>query len=114
MAETIGKSVFNLVVDEGSGKRVMEEWMNRRGDEIMKVKCEMVGNDGQRRPVEIVLQSRTTKDRIFDCGRTTRENRIILPKSPLACKLESIALFSVISPIFSGSGQNSEANLPNL
>ena len=55
MVETIGKSVFNLVVDEGSGKRVMEEWMNRGGDEVMKVKCEMVGNDGQRRPVEIVL-----------------------------------------------------------
>ena len=34
VAETIGKSVFSLVVDEGSGKRVMEEWMNRGGDEI--------------------------------------------------------------------------------
>ena len=55
VAETIGKSVFSLVVDEGSGKRVMEEWTNRGGDEIMKVKCEMVGNDGRRRPVEIVL-----------------------------------------------------------
>ena len=54
-AEMIGKSVFSLVVDEGSGKRVMEEWTNRGGDEIMKVKCEMAGNDGQRRPVEIVL-----------------------------------------------------------
>ena len=55
VAETIGKSVFSLVVDDGSGKRMMEEWMNRGGDEIMKVKCEMVGNDGQRRRVEIVL-----------------------------------------------------------
>ena len=55
MAETIGKSVFSLVVDEGSGKRVMEEWMNRGGDEILKIKCEMVDNNGQRRPVEIVL-----------------------------------------------------------
>ena len=27
-AEMIGKSVFSLVVDEGSGKRVMEEWTN--------------------------------------------------------------------------------------
>ena len=33
----------------------MEEWTNRGGDEIMKVKCEMAGNDGQSRPVEIVL-----------------------------------------------------------
>ena len=32
----------------------MEEWTNRGGDEIMKVKCEMAGNDGQSRPVEIV------------------------------------------------------------
>ena len=55
VAETIGKSVFSLVDDDGSGKRMMEEWMNRGGDEIMKVKCEMVGNDGQRRRVEIVL-----------------------------------------------------------
>ena len=54
-AEMIGKSVFSLVVDEGSGKRVMEEWTNRGGDEIMKVRCEMAGNDGQRRLVEIVL-----------------------------------------------------------
>ena len=55
VAETIGKLVFFLVVDEGSGRRVIEEWTNRGGDEILKVKCEMVGNDGQRRPVEIVL-----------------------------------------------------------
>ena len=55
VAETIGKPVFSLIVDEGGGKRVMEEWMNRGGDEILKVKCEMVGNDGRRRPVEIVL-----------------------------------------------------------
>ena len=34
VAETIGKSVFSLVGDEGSGKMVMEEWMNRGGDEI--------------------------------------------------------------------------------
>ena len=54
VAETIGKLVFSLVDDEGSGKRVMEVWMNRGGDEILKVKCKMVGNDGQRRPVEIV------------------------------------------------------------
>ena len=54
-AEMIGKSVFSLVVDEGSGKGVMEEWTNGGGDEIMKVKCEMAGNDGQSRPVEIVL-----------------------------------------------------------
>ena len=54
VAEMIGKSVFSLV-NEGGGKRVMEEWMNRGGDDIMKVKCEMVGNDGQRRPVKIVL-----------------------------------------------------------
>ena len=53
-AETIGKSTFFLVVDEGSGKRVMGEWMNRGGDEILKVKCEMVGNDGQRRPVGVI------------------------------------------------------------
>ena len=52
VVETIGKSVFSLVVDEGSGKRLMEEY--RGGDEIMKVKCE-VGNDGYRRPIEIVL-----------------------------------------------------------
>ena len=55
VAETIGRLVFFLVVDEGSGRRVIEEWVNRGGDEIMKVRCEMVGNDGQRRPVEIVL-----------------------------------------------------------
>ena len=55
VAETIGKSVFSLVVDEGSGKRMMEEWMNRGGDRILKVKCKMVGNEGQRRPVKIVL-----------------------------------------------------------
>ena len=35
--------MFSLVVDEGSGKRVMKEY--RGCDEIMKVKCE-VGNDG--------------------------------------------------------------------
>ena len=29
VAVTIGKSVFSLVVDEGSEKRVMEEWANR-------------------------------------------------------------------------------------
>ena len=52
---SIGKAVFSLVVDEGGGKRVVEEWMDRGGDEIMKVKCEMEGNDGQMRPVEIVL-----------------------------------------------------------
>ena len=34
---------------------MIEEWMNRGGDEILKVKCEMVDNNGQRRPVEIVL-----------------------------------------------------------
>ena len=39
VAETIGKLVFFLVVNEGGGKRVMEEWMNRGGDDIMKVKC---------------------------------------------------------------------------
>ena len=39
MAETIGKLVFFLVVNEGGGKRVMEEWMNRGDDDIMKVKC---------------------------------------------------------------------------
>ena len=55
VAETIGKLVFSLVVDEGSGRRVMEEGVNRGGDEIMKVRCGMVGNDGRRRPVEIVL-----------------------------------------------------------
>ena len=54
VAETIGKPVFSLVVDEGSGRRVMEEGVNRGGDEIMKVRCEMVGNDSRRRPVEIV------------------------------------------------------------
>ena len=37
----IGKVVFSLVVDEGGGKRVVEEWMDRGGDEIMKVKCEI-------------------------------------------------------------------------
>ena len=47
--------MFSLVVDEGGGKRVVEEWMDRGGVEIMKVKCEMEGNDGQMRPVEIVL-----------------------------------------------------------
>ena len=52
---SIGKAVFSLVVDEGGGKRVVEEWMDRGGDEIMKVKYEMEGNDGQMRPVEIVL-----------------------------------------------------------
>ena len=55
VAETIGKLVFSLVDDEGSGKRVMEEWTNRGGNEILKVKCEMVGSDGQRRPVEVML-----------------------------------------------------------
>ena len=54
VAETIGKSVFSLVI-EGGGKRVMEEWMNRGGDDMMKVKCELAGYNGQRRPVEIVL-----------------------------------------------------------
>ena len=34
VVETIGKLVFSLVDDEESGKRVMEEWMNRGGDEI--------------------------------------------------------------------------------
>ena len=53
VAETIGKLVFSLVVDEGSGRRVMEEGVNRGGDEIMKVRCGMVGNDGRRRPVDI-------------------------------------------------------------
>ena len=47
--------VFSLVVDEGGGKRVVEEWMDRGGDEIMKVRCKMEGNDGQMRAVEIVL-----------------------------------------------------------
>ena len=54
VAETIGKSVFSLV-NEGGGKRVMEEWMNRGGDDIIQVKCELAGYNGQRRPVEIVL-----------------------------------------------------------
>ena len=41
VAETIGKSVFSLVVDDGSGRIVMEEGVNRGGDEIMKVRYEM-------------------------------------------------------------------------
>ena len=55
VAEMIGKLVFSLIIDEGGGKWVMEEWMNRGDDKILKVKCEMVGNNGQRRPVRIVL-----------------------------------------------------------
>ena len=53
VAEMIGKSVFSLV-NEGGGKRIMEEWMNRGGDDIMKVKCELAGYNGQRRPVKIM------------------------------------------------------------
>ena len=81
VAETIGKSVFSLVDDEGSGKRVMEEWANRGGDEIMKVKCEMVGNDGHRRPVEIVLYRSRERSlalsiiiQVKACGFTTTQD----------------------------------------
>ena len=81
VAVTIGKSVFSLVVDEGSEKRVMEEWANRGGDEIMKVKCEMVGNDGHRRPVEIVLYRSRERSlalsiiiQVKACGFTTTQD----------------------------------------
>ena len=54
VAETIGKSLLSLVISEGSGGVLLER-LDEGGDEPTKIKCEMVGNDGQRIPVQIVV-----------------------------------------------------------
>jgi hypothetical protein len=79
VGEVIGKGLLSFVVGDGNGRRLLEEQLvrMRKGNEPVRVVCEMGDKEGGRVPVQIVL-----------CGG--REQGSTTSPSPVICQIRAL------------------------